>query len=144
GEGGAAAARALEPWRQRIAAEQWYRAGDGNVVRRARDEPNPWLWRGLSEQKAAAETFAAKIAAAQPLPITLEGADPPWLLAALATAPARADGHLGWVNLVQADALELLDGLALVDLRQALASGRVQVFCGEQATAQLAARLRQR
>jgi hypothetical protein len=144
GDPGGPAGRALEAWAQRMRGEQWYAASDGNVVRRDRDESRPSLWRGLSEQKHAAEAFAAKLAQAQPLPITLEGADPPWLLAALATAAARADGHLVRVNLVQADPLELLDGLALVDLRQALASGRVEVFSGPEATSLLGARLRQR
>src|SRR5690606_25741716 len=90
------------------------------------------------------EALAAKLAQAPPLPITLEGADPPWLLRALASAPARADGHLVRVNLVQADPLELLDGLALADLREPLSSGRIEVFTGPEATTLLAARLRAR
>ncbi|MFG0283311.1 MAG: hypothetical protein ACF8R7_02720 [Phycisphaerales bacterium JB039] len=134
----APAAAALESWQARLSAQQWYIAADGNVVRRARDERRPWLWQGLKEQKQAAAALAAKLAAVEPLPITLEGADPPWLLAALAEAPARPNGHRVRVSLVQADPLELLDGLALVDLREALREGRIEIFCGEDATRRFA------
>jgi hypothetical protein len=94
---------------------EWFRAADGNVVRR-RDG----RWRGLGDHKGAAAAFAREhldTAGARLPVLTLEGIDPPWVLQEIASRASRgADSYWPLLIVVQADAAEFLDGLAQAEL----------------------------
>ena len=72
-------------------------------------------------------------------PIILEGISPPWLFKSLLDAPSP-EGHPSFrqrILILQADAVEFLDGLSFVDLGEQLADDRVLCFVGEDASARL-------
>jgi hypothetical protein len=125
-------ARSFDAWRVSLLDWQWFRARDGNIVRRKRGEPD--VFRHLADHHLAAQRFVqqhlAKPDAAR-ASIYLEGADPPWLLQAVHRAtPGASDGFQTRLVLIQSDPLELLDALAHADLTDVLAATRFVLHVG--------------
>lgn len=139
-------AGALVPrWAETLSAHEWFRARDGNVVRRRTGEPDGWV--SLADHAGAAVRFAREHCGSVEAPsmITIEGADPPWVLLEVAKATARTpDGFQSRLVVVQADAGECLDGLAQADLRDVLGSDRTIAFVGPDCAARLDKWLRSR
>ncbi len=135
---GVSVAVPLARWWDRAREHDWYRAADGNVIRRPRASVDPLTWRHLDDPKGQAAALIARHFASPeeyPRPLVLEGLDPPFLFQALAAAlPRRASGHWPKLVLLQTDPLEFLDGLAQVDLRTELAQERTAVFIGPDAS----------
>lgn len=145
GDRGADLRCAVEAWGARVEGVQAYRTGDGNVVRRVKGEMDPGRWVHLADHAGTARAFVAQhitvgVAGKAAAPVTLEGVDPPWLLRELARA-MRADATAFQARLVvlQADVMEALDGLSLVDLRAELAEERVMALAGMDAGVRLGA-----
>ena len=132
-------------WERELGAWEWMRARGRNVVRRHPGSVDVARWRGLCDQTGAAEGFGRRHVATDADthgPLTIEGLDPPWIfLEAVKAFPARADGFVRRIRVVQADAMELLDGLAHADLTEPFSSGRVELFAGAGCTERLASRL---
>lgn len=133
----------LAGWMERAGGVLAYRTVDGNVVRRESGQTDPAAWMHLADHAGAASRFVAQNIHGKPTPqppLTVEGIDPPWLVAAIARATARdATGFQPRLVLLQADPMEALDGLCLTDLREDLGAERVMVFAGEDAGERLGA-----
>ncbi|MBC7833669.1 MAG: hypothetical protein H7Y88_01030 [Phycisphaerales bacterium] len=131
----------LEAWFARTTDEEWFRAIGGNVVRRS--STGEWV-RFADDAAAAASLELPLVAQTGPsAPFTIEGICPPWLLVRVAAQrPLRAEGHWPRIRVVQADILELLDGLAMTDLRTVLSAPRLELFVGADAGTEFIARLR--
>ena len=144
----------FEPWLERLEHTELDIDEAGSVVRRRLLGAANWVdiaaarrlgeravaqWRsavGLGEQAAAAR------AGSGPKPMVIEGIDPPTVFGEIARAtPAGADGYQPRLWLVQADAMELLDGLSMADLTDVLGQARVEVIVGMDAGARLASEL---
>lgn len=123
-----------EAWSASRRGERWFRARDGNIVRRsAGARPDePWIHFRDDRAEAAAfplphQTTTDKTAR----PFAMEGAFPPWLFQRLyASTPTGSDGHRTRITLVQEDPLELFDALACEDLCPLLADDRVEMVIG--------------
>ncbi len=138
----------LGAWERTAGDWEWFRAHDGNLVRRRGGSPASVndRWLGLADLKgqidAATLPHAAADAKGQIKPYILEGMDPPWLVErVLRETPAASDGYHARVTIVQEDPLELLDGLAQTDLRRWLSEPRVSVIVGPDAGGALSRRL---
>lgn len=122
-------------WQDLTRAERWFRARDGNIVRRAAE----WL----RFRDDMGEAGGLKLPDAGPMgaggakpvePVTLEGFDPPWMFLRLYEQVApRGDGYFPSIRVLQGDALEFLDGLACADMSGPLADERVRFFIGTDA-----------
>lgn len=141
GDRGADLRCAVDEWCGNAGCGQAYRTSDGNVVRRGRGEADPGRWVHLADHAGAARSFVAQHVAGKPAgPVTLEGVDPPWLLMELSrTMRADATGFQARLVVLQADVMEALDGLSLVDLRAELAEERVLFLAGLDAGARMGA-----
>ncbi|MHC4218452.1 MAG: hypothetical protein ACYSU7_08350 [Planctomycetota bacterium] len=137
----------LEAWIPKAGAWTWLRSHDGNVVRQAGSGRESADWIGLSDQVGEAQRFALEhlISSTEILlrpPCVLEGVDPPWMLQRLAEITAESKlGYRPRIRVLQADPLELLDGLAQADLRPAIDDPRVSFFTGPEAHEQFRADL---
>lgn len=128
----------LAGWAAAARGWEWFRAADGNIVRRRGE-----AWLGLGDQRSAAAAFVQQhLSGPRPSSLTVEGIDPPWLLLKIAeAAPREKEGFWPRLLVVQADPLEFLDGLAQADLRGVLGEARTAVFVGPGAAERLAADL---
>jgi len=127
-------AAALPAWQARTRDEQWFRADDGNIARRAGG-----AWTRLAD--LAGPSRDARLPDGE-APITIDGADPPWLLQrVLRETPRRADGFHRRIRLVEPDLFALMDAFACADLRDDLAHERVRLHLGPRAADLLAADL---
>ena len=140
----------LEAWLGRVETVELFNAIDGNVARRVRAKGGAVTWTALSDQVGAADQFARKQLVASDgvlfrTPYVLEGVDPPWLLCKLLehTPPTKL-GHQPRIAVLQADPAELLDGLALADLRAVIEDPRVSFFVGADAAGRLEQHLESR
>ncbi len=133
---------AMGAWAEGVAGGEWEwrRAAGGNIVRRKRGSWLPEDWRGLVNARGAAEAFAAVHLKPKPgelpSPLTVEGADPPWVLERVLSMTTLCEGAIGYrprVSLVQADGAEMLDGLAQADLGELVSDARLEVFVGAEA-----------
>ena len=137
--------KALEDAFARWAAAQesvrCYRMTDGNIVRHAHDPARTaqdfsWIF-SLTDQRSVARYFVANQLSNLgmfPLPMTVEGVDPPWFFAAVYEALGpNALGYRPSITLLQADTQEFLDGLSCLDMHKELADPRVRVFVGSDA-----------
>lgn len=136
---------AFDRWVTAADRESWHRALDGNIAR-CRADGSGWI--GLGDQIGAARQFVTQhIASAreQHRPLTIEGVDPPWLVREIhgATRPDPT-GYAPRLAIIQADLLELLDGLAHADLRELIDDPRVTFFVGDSASDDLAASMQER
>lgn len=142
----------LPRWRVQAAEWEWFRASDGNILRRRKDDPH--AWRGLMDIRGQVAQLALPHTVAENRgrspngglgairPYIVEGMDPPWFAErVLGETPAGADGYHARVTLVQADAMEFMDGLAQADLSGLLSEPRVRVLVGADAGARLLADL---
>lgn len=132
----------LEYWVDQASGYECFRALDGNVVRQRGKSLEL-----LGDHKGLATKFVKGNACggdkAHDKPFVIEGVDPPWLLRAVFDAtPKRADGYQPRLRVVQASAMELLDGLSLVEMREVLESERCEFFVGPRACEELRERLR--
>lgn len=143
-------AERLGGWRAGAAEWQWLRARDGNIVRRRVAEDGvSERWVGLQDIKTQVDGLKLPHTLAAPGSITppyiLEGMDPPWLAArVLRETPSAPDGYRARVTIVQEDPMELLDGLAQLDLAALLAHERVRVIVGPGAGESLVSALTKR
>ncbi|MDX2146494.1 MAG: hypothetical protein SFZ23_03140 [Planctomycetota bacterium] len=136
------AAHWLSEFIERASQTQWFRAVDGNIVRRSRDTQSltglQWLW---SRKGEADQTVASRKPSVFPMPITIDGVDPPWLAEAMWRAtPRSALGYQPRITILEPDGASLMDGLALSDLRDLFADPRVRVFVGEEGLARFTRR----
>jgi hypothetical protein len=132
----------LEFWVDQASGYECFRTLDGNVVRRRSKGLEL-----LGDHKGLAAKFVRGTTGSGTKtfdkPFVIEGVDPPWLLRALFDAtPQRADGFQPRLRVVQASAMELLDGLSLADMRDVLESERCELFVGPRACEELRERLR--
>lgn len=138
----------MDAWRAAAQGLDLFAAADGNVVWRRRDTPGPKGCGPLSDDLGSARALVAaegRLRAGYTPPVYLEGASPPWLLQEVARATERrANGFCGRVVLVQADPVEFLHGLSVVDLSERLREERVDALVGPDATQRLAALQRAR
>lgn len=132
-------------WKMVAGTFDWFRASDGNIVRRKRGDLAAWVVWG--DHAGAAEGVKVEGAGGVggvggPPPTVVEGIDPPALLARVIeqTRPT-GNGYLPPVTVVAIDEMAALHGLAQMDLREALAEERVRVVVGEQGVNAWAARL---
>lgn len=127
----------FERWRAGLAGTEWFRATDGNVVRRRGGE-----LAHLGDHVGAAASFGSEHltkVGGSPAPVIVEGIDPPWLLLELARrTPRQESGYQPGIRVVQADTAEFLDGCALADLAELLSEARVDCFVGPGAGEKLA------
>ncbi len=143
----------VEKWARGAAGVQCFRARDGNVVVRTWGSTGAWNRfrddvgeaKGMTLTDGAAEPGDAGRGPADAGPIKpciLEGMDPPWMFRrVLELMPPGADRYRPRITIVQGDVDELLDGLALADLRAALGDERVRVLVGPDASERLEADL---
>ncbi|MBC7772131.1 MAG: hypothetical protein H7210_06535 [Pyrinomonadaceae bacterium] len=141
----------MESWAASLDHSEFYSMLGGNVARRAAAGEVDRPWARLRDDAGEARVFPlphlvdAKEQGANVKPYTLEGIDPPWMLQRIyETTPAKKDGYNVRIRVVQSDVMELLDGLALADLRDQVSDQRVQWFIGPDAALTLAADLRER
>ncbi len=136
---------AFDSWAQRTARTDWFRTRDGNIVTRPAGAPADGQWLRFRDDQAEVAAMMLPVAPGPLPPIALEGVDPPWMLMRiLSQTPRAADGYWARVTVVQADAEELLDGLAAADLREQLAQDRLHFFVGADAAVRLAHDLKAR
>jgi hypothetical protein len=146
---------AFDLWAAKAAATQWLATRDRNIIRRIGAGTANESWQLLGDHAGAAEHFARAhlsppkggtgVPPVDGRPHTLEGIDPPWLLVTLCNAfPRQKDGFQTSIRIVQSDPYELLDALALADLRHIIADERVSFFVGADAAQQLSTHLRAR
>ncbi|HZW09166.1 MAG TPA: hypothetical protein VFF69_04615 [Phycisphaerales bacterium] len=125
-------------WRERGDLDDCFRCADGNLVRRMRWAGAPHWTHFITDQRGAAARFVEQhMGAAEmfPRPFIIEGLDPPWLFdAAWRKLGRNRIGFAPPITIVQADPLELLDGLSALDLREQLVDPRVRVFVGADAS----------
>ncbi len=128
-------AEAEADWVSRVGSVQWLKACDGNVIRRDKGSLDLASWTGLGDQVGAADVFSNDYFGTETDthgPLTIEGMDPPWiLLKALGVFAEQADGYVRRIRVVQADPIEMLDGLAQADLTEPLSSGQIELFAGD-------------
>lgn len=130
----------VEMWAEEATACECFRALDGNVVRRRAGG----RWELLGDHKGLAEKFVRGAGQAFEKPLVLEGVDPPWLLRGVFDAtPRRSDGFQVRLRVVQASAMELLDGLSLCEMGDVIASERCEWYVGQRAGEALRERLRE-
>ena len=140
-QGAEALAVALAEWEQRTGegAELYLRARDGNVVVRA--AAGSLRLRHAADIAGQAATMRLPHEATGTTnikPYVIESADPPWLLQrVLRATPDQPDGYRVRISLVQRSAMELLDGLSMADLRAELATDRLRVYVGDDASQRL-------
>ncbi len=125
----------------------YHAAADGNIVRCPKDADDLVDWAWLSDLRGDAERFCHQHLSngqKEPLgPVTIEGVCPPWIaLAVHRVLPKLKDGYQPLIHLIQRDASELAEGLALADLSELLERSRV--FTGEDAADALAEFVRTR
>ena len=112
---------------------------EGNIVRRLGRPGAPGVEHFLSDQRAVASRFVRAHLGELPLfprPLAIEGIDPPWVfLECVERLGANALGYAPTITLLQTDELEFIDGLSVRDMRTELASPRVRVFVGSDASA---------
>ena len=129
----------IEHWSDSLDARPCVRASDGNVLWKT---DGAWSM-PIDELSLSVQTAEQHAKSGDHRPVTVEGARPPWTLLEIARrSPPDATGLQIALRLVQADPMELLDGLALADLTDVIASGRLDAFVGSDACERLAENIR--
>lgn len=137
----------LNAWKMLATTQEWFRARDGNVVRRKRGDTGAWtLWgdhAGMAGRAGGGGGGAGNIGG--PAPSVVEGMDPPALLKRVVeqTAPT-GNGYLPPVTMIELDEMRVLNGLAQMDLRAALGEERVRLVVGKAAAETWARELEER
>lgn len=139
-------------WRDSLTTRQFVIArtagGEETLVRAA--AATGWVWQTWGPMRAQAERLGRELApaghgvggdkgasatgnaAGVQRPVVIEGVCPPWTLMVIARAlPSAADGASAGLRVLQVDAMELLDGLAMADLRALILDERTWFFVGE-------------
>lgn len=126
----------FEGWTRATAAEEWFRAADGNIARR-----RGGAWTRLGDERgpvAAMRAGAGGIDPASRKPWYVQGVGPPWALVRLAELlPPQADGYRAPITVVEPRADKAFDAMAMLDLRPLIADERIAWFIGPDALARL-------
>lgn len=143
-----AARQALPAWATRQRDHRLFLTTDGNAIRTAAESAGLPADVTRGNIRAAIESSVRKAVADAPdgmaRPAVIEGVDPPWALTTwLAATPATRHGYQPRAWVVQADVLELLDGLSISDLSGSFDTERVGVIVGPDGAARLASTLRE-
>ncbi|MGE3107118.1 MAG: hypothetical protein AB7G11_08775 [Phycisphaerales bacterium] len=131
-------------WSRSAGERECFRTSDGNVVVRPAGGGVTRPWIRFRNDALEAARFAlphlAPEAKRAPAPAyTIEGIDPPFLLARVAReTPRMSDGYQALVRVVQRDPMEFLEGLAVMDLEEVLRAERMRYYVGEGAEKRLA------
>ncbi len=129
----------FERWSGSLGARTCVRASDGNILWKT---DGAWSM-PIDELSLSVQTAEQHARSGDHRPVTIEGASPPWTLLEIARrTPPDPTGLQIALRLVQADPMELLDGLALADLTDVIASGRLELFVGPDACGRLAESIR--
>ncbi|MEO1583289.1 MAG: hypothetical protein AAFR96_01800 [Planctomycetota bacterium] len=134
----------LPEWLDTLSARTTLLARDGNILRLS---PAGSIELSGDHRSSAARLVqqSADALRASAGPITVEGVDPPWLALALLDATTADDrggpAYSPRIRIIQADPLELLDGLSLIDnpnqMRRLIESPRVRWYVGQDAPGSL-------
>jgi hypothetical protein len=139
--------RRFDAWAACADEQEWFRAADGNTVRRRRAD-GQWLRFNDDAGDAAGLTLGAPGASIAPdarhagtpsQPLYLEGIDPVQTLRRLWSAtPTRKDGARTRIVIVLSDPEEAFDALSAADVREIMGDDRVEVLLGPDAGQRLA------
>lgn len=124
----------LNAWKMLAMTQEWFRARDGNVVRRKRGDTGMWSAWGDHAGMAGRVRVGGVGGIEGPAPSVVEGIDPPALFKRVVdqTAPT-GNGYLPPVTMIERDEMRVLNGLAQMDLRGALGEERVRLVVGKSA-----------
>ena len=125
-------------WLEREAMFDVLATNAGSVIRRPGGSLDVAAWCWFAEQRGEARAFAERnlgdVDPGTMPPITIEGVNPPWILAEVARAtPRTPNGYQALLRVVQADPDELFEGLSLIDLDAALGDRSVRWYLGPRA-----------
>ena len=118
-------------WLERARTERVFRAVDANILRQS--AAGTWVRFDNESANAAALVREDDAASARSIrrPVYLQGIDPPWLLRLFADRPpGQSMGERESITIVCQEIDRLMDGLAMIDLSDILASERTRVFVG--------------
>ena len=129
---------AFGAWSAGLEGDECFRAVEGNLGRRLGRAGSMGWEHFLIDQRSAAGRYCEQLGASRELlapALAIEGLDPPWLFeGAWRVLGRNRVGYSPPLTILQADAMELLDGLSALDLREPLMDPRVAVFAGRDAS----------
>ncbi len=130
----------VDAWKVQTQSDVYHIARDGNIVIQAADSESLSGWQSLCNLRSLASSIVLQYkeeAGPESGPIVIEGLSPPWLLENVYEQfPPGETGYALRVSILQADAMQFLDGLSMADLSRIISEDRFHFYisktCGLQ------------